>query len=498
MLIHVVWSRFSAKVSSPALLLERSPWDDYGYRTMFRAFYRSSDPSEPPVPLGRVKILQRGRFVPDVPSEFSQLDESFCSLGQEPEYYARFHERLILEATTVLRGLRDMAIDPKIAEQFTEEQGLRRSLLRFPNAELALEWGRALFVGTRENSGPPLDFAFRSHLPHFDSPHVLEFTFPRAKRSLGRIMAIAGRNGSGKTQLLGRLGLALSGLDQLSDDLVPRTPRRVVAISFNVFDNFTRPRDTVPGDAYRYYGLCAPPSRTAEHEPHTRLSLDQALERLKRSLRQIWTMGVGHQREWAQFLDTTGLFVSEPGLENILADAPPEPGRFDAKLDAFIQRLARASSGHQFLVFVVTALVESVRKDTVVLLDEMEAHIHPRLLSTVIRLLSDFLSERDAFAILATHSALVLQEIPASAIRIIRLSDRHPIIKDYPGESFGESLDEIIHEAFGLDESDRNYVSLLRRLAKETHERADIERQFKGLGLGARMLLREILEETER
>lgn len=494
MQIRVVQNRFAERGKQPEILLVRTPWDDHDYRTMFRAFYVSSDAEEPPTPLGRVKILQRGRNVPELPSELTQLDASFCSLGQEPEYYARLHDRRPADAIELLHRLRDLAVSPQIEQEFKEEPGFRLSLLRFPNAELALLRARSLFAITHKVLEAPLEFTFTAHIPHFDGPHVLDFSFPRPKRSLGRLFAIAGRNGCGKTQLLGRLGLALSGLDQLRGQIVPRTTRRVVAISFNPFDNFTRPRDNMPGDAYRYYGLRAPPSRTTEQEPHSRTSLDQALDRLKQSLRRIWTMGPEYQREWARFLDTSGIFDSEPELENVLAEPPADPTRFGASLDAFIKRLAHASSGHQFLVFVVTALVESVRQDSVVLIDEMEAHIHSRLLSTIIRLLSDFLIQRDAFAILATHSPLVLQEIPARAVRLIRLSDRYPVIKQYPGESFGESLDDILREAFGVEESDRNYASLLREMASETPDRAEIERQFNGLGLGARMLLREILE----
>ena len=57
------------------------------------------------------------------------------------------------------------------------------------------------------------------------------------------------------------------------------------------------------------------------------------------------------------------------------------------------------------------------------------------------------------------------------------------------------TLDEIIQEAFGVHENDRSYATILNEMVGEGLERGDIERRFDGLGYGARLLLRELLEK---
>ncbi len=78
------------------------------------------------------------------------------------------------------------------------------------------------------------------------------------------------------------------------------------------------------------------------------------------------------------------------------------------------------------LVFVATAVIESVRPGTVVLFDEPELYFHPNMLSTLLRLLYDALEQTDAYAVLATHSPIVVQEIPRRYLRIIRLEGGGP------------------------------------------------------------------------
>lgn len=56
------------------------------------------------------------------------------------------------------------------------------------------------------------------------------------------------------------------------------------------------------------------------------------------------------------------------------------------------------------------------RRKTLVLIDEPESHLHPPLLSAFIRALSDLLLDRNGLSIIATHSPVVLQEVPKRCV----------------------------------------------------------------------------------
>src|SRR4029077_1742647 len=71
------------------------------------------------------------------------------------------------------------------------------------------------------------------------------------------------------------------------------------------------------------------------------------------------------------------------------------------------------STGHKIVLLTLTRLVETVEERTLILFDEPESHLHPPLLSAFIRALSDLLIDRNGVAVIATHSPVVLQEVPA-------------------------------------------------------------------------------------
>jgi predicted ATP-dependent endonuclease of OLD family len=115
------------------------------------------------------------------------------------------------------------------------------------------------------------------------------------------------------------------------------------------------------------------------------------------------------------------------------------------------QIFRKLSSGHKIVLLTITKLVEKVEEKTLVLMDEPEAHLHPPLLSAFVRALSDLLINRNGVAIIATHSPVVLQEVPASCVwKIVRQglaarADRPEI------ETFAENVGVLTREVFGLE-----------------------------------------------
>ncbi|MFT3776237.1 MAG: AAA family ATPase [Minicystis sp.] len=500
---QIVESRYTRPEQVPCVLLERTTWDDYDRKTLFRAYF-VEEPGRFE-PLGRVKILQRGLLSPALPGEvFPELGEAFCSLGQDEAYYGRLARLGTERARRILSALRDLALTPEIEDAFANEPGLKLSLLRFPNAELARTEARNLFgVGAGHSASPrELAFTFSTRLHGFAGNHVVPFRFPSGKDRLGRIVAIAGRNGTGKTQLIARLARVLSGLGVEVPEMSRMDPdrrARVVVVSFNAFDHFTIPMNNIPGGDYSYYGLRPPPRRTPDGAVRSEVNVAYALERLRASIEQIWSLGPRYQKDWSALLEKTGVLRSEPGLDDPFPAEATTRAEIGERIAAFTERLKSASAGHQLLVFVATALVESVRAGSVVFLDEPETHLHPKLLSTLICVLYEMLAEREAYGVIATHSPVVLQELPGRSIQLLHLAEgRLPLVKSYPRESFGETLDEIVEEAFGVGEDDRSYRTILEQLVGAGRSRDEIEAKFDGLSYGPRMLLRELLEGERR
>lgn len=188
-------------------------------------------------------------------------------------------------------------------------------------------------------------------------------------------------------------------------------------------------------------------------------------------------------------LETDRVF-SDAGLVD-LADSQIEGG--DVKTDA--RRIFELlSSGHKVVLLTITRLVESVEERTLVLLDEPEAHLHPPLLSAFVRALSDLLVDRNGVAIIATHSPVVLQEVPMSCCWKVRRVGERAIAERPELETFGENVGILTREVFGLEVTHSGFHKLIAdEVEGGSTFQAIVERFDNELGGEARALIRALV-----
>ena len=475
------WRQLVVLGDHPLVIVERGlPWDDHGYKTLFQIYYYEPGENDELRRLGAVKILQRGAKVTHFPSEeMHGLEESYCSLGQDLDYYENVWALGQEIAHVILRGLRDMAVDRAVHEAFQAEEGVEKSLLRSSSARIALRDAGRLLQGQTLIPTEPFRFAFSCKLEDqgFSEPHLIQFEFFPQDGQLGHIMALVGKNATGKSALLRALARSLSGLDTEIGVFLPELPflRRIIVIAYSAFDPYTffkrgRPED---GVAYRYCGL---------RNKVGGLDIDRAFEL---TARRLVRLREGKNKALLQdVMQRSGIFDVELHLQD-----PFATGDFDR----FVAQMRSLSAGHQIFLFVLTNLMATIRPGSLVLFDEPELHLHPNMLSSLMRLLHAVLEDFNSYAILATHSPQVLQEIPARSIRIMERDGSIPSQRPYPRESFGANLGEITELAFGINEQDRNYHHLLRdsarALGREWLERRADQVFERPLSLASSMLL---------
>ena len=161
--------------------------------------------------------------------------------------------------------------------------------------------------------------------------------------------------------------------------------------------------------------------------------------------------------------------------------------------------IRKMSSGHASVLLIITQLVAKVEEKTLVLLDEPESHLHPPLLSAFVRALSDLLDNRNGVAIIATHSPVVLQEIPRSCVWKIERTGK--ITNPYrPSvETFGENVGVLTREVFGLEVIKSGFHKLLTEKVATGKSYDEIVHEFKDqlgkdqLGNEAKILLKTLI-----
>ena len=448
----------SRSAELPRVVLTPNTWDDYGWKTTFDAAL-FEEPGMRPRALGPLRILQHGVKETRLDGQFETLGADFCSLGSTPLYYRALAEGRPATATAILRALRDVAFDETLQRDFEGDLGWAKSLLRTQRAREALGEGRRLFRDQAPLRPDRVAFRFKSRVG--EGHREIDVDLSRV-RPLGRLAAVIGPNGSGKTRLFGRLAHALLGYveEELGEELhgAPLLPGGVIAISWSAFDRFRLPivKDAL-SERYVYTGLrrFEPPDKRVGPRPEPmHPSSPRRYERLD--------LAFAAERAWKarSELDARGRWRVAERLERMTA-LEPRYARGLAHVEdfkAFSTSLARLSSGQQLLLFTILQLEADLLPGTMVLFDEPESHLHPTLLSAFLRELHDLLEHRDAFAILATHTPLVLQEIPGRQVSLLGVD----AADQYDGETFGETVSRLMDYAFGVGGEERNWRAIVR------------------------------------
>jgi len=152
------------------------------------------------------------------------------------------------------------------------------------------------------------------------------------------------------------------------------------------------------------------------------------------------------------------------------------------------------SSGHKIVLLTITRLVETVEEKTLVLVDEPEAHLHPPLLSAFVRALSDLLINRNGVALVATHSPVVLQEVPQRCVWIIRRTGTKSIAERPEVQTFGENVGLLTREVFGLEVTQSGFHKMLRDAVAQLPDYERVLHRFNDeLGDEARAIVQGLL-----
>lgn len=484
-------------------------WDDWGkYRTMFSLHIADEDGEVHRI--GSVKIGQKGlkpagrtsenHRAPSLPERFNELDDRYFSLGQDEDYYESLNKLSEALRSRVFKGLRDCAADLDIFHARRDEDVMSESLLRDVRESNVTGRLNRLARGDAKLT----KFAFTYHLPPAGrtSPATISFEVTPDAQPPTNVHVLIGRNGVGKTRCMRQLALTLLGresdeggstgiVEMQAEDTGGETAfAGLVLVSFSAFDEFEL--EPTAGDSMtcQQVGLRQPSSVSTRSKAKSfdDLGADFAnsLIRCKSGTRaERWRTAVTALEEDDLFAeaDVTSLLDAED----------------DANLKSRARRLfKKLSSGHAIVLLTVTRLVELVDERTLVLLDEPEGHLHPPLLASFVRCLSDLLVRRNGVAIVATHSPVVLQEVPRLCAWKLRRSGRRSVVERPTVETFGENIGVLTREVFGLQVTQSGFHRLLQDAVSNGLSYRRVLTKFEGqLGNEAKAIVQGLIAERD-
>lgn len=461
----------------PCIVYLVDNWDDYNFKTLYHLclFKKNGDKEV----LGDVKILQANNRNTKIPDLFSSLDPEFFSLGQDLKYYENMRKHLPKTHRKVLDALNDVVVKPQLLDEIETSSGFRNSLIRFNEAKLALRDGLATLEERPVEKG--YKFVYSGQIPGAEAGIPMDVDLQPDDPVPGRIFAIIGRNGVGKTQFLAKLArdlattkrLSMETASQVESAFEPARPlfSRVIALSFSAFDKFQRP-EPEKFFSYIYCGVrddSGGLSRRALEAKH--------LDYLKRIVVQ------DREDHWEQHV------ANVMGVPKRMVSITRHIEELETNLTPSM------SSGQSILAYFISAALAYLKEGSLVIFDEPEIHLHPSAVALLMQTLQALLQEFNSYAIIATHSPVVIQEVPRK--RVIRFEREGNITTSHTlgHESFGENITELTRMVFETVEIPNFYKKTLHALAKK-HDFNTVSEMFDNqLSLHAMAYLASMYED---
>ncbi|WP_405628015.1 ATP-binding protein [Streptomyces sp. NBC_01174] len=513
------------------------------YCTLYRLWFR--DGAEADRELGLVKIgyadlirgeqpLEAGSFASLGPGYDRRL--YWFSVGQNDSYYGNIRTLGPMLRAEILDGLCDIAYDEDLFDQAMLWDVAHASLLHAVTPQtVGVQFRRIAWGGLQFTD---YDFSYVAPAPPYEEvasePWRLSFAVRPNSTPPTNVHVLIGRNGVGKTTLLGDLASAVVAPEGRGAELgriewskaAPGTFVNVVSVAFSAFDPAQeRPesdegeddqaelkgwdpqnvpggsrgpsRSRSPSVAHWYVGL----AKVDEFGRPTgeRMSYEDLRKGFSKSVAEV--VAAGRVDRWIAALDRLG---SDPQFHQCpvhsFARDLRERGAFQKEDEKRAKVLFTSlSSGHAIVLLTMTRLVETVAEASLVLLDEPEAHLHPPLLASFVRAVSDLLTDRNGVAVIATHSPVVLQEVPRSCVWKIGRWDHggRPVRPEI--ETYGENVGILTHEVFGLEVAQSGVQAEIEKAVRECGSYEEVLARFGGqLGGEAKGLVRILLAYRER
>ena len=488
-------------------LLISDSWDDwFEFSTLFKLVVYDREGSRNLI--GAVKFgqfdLKKGEYYyakESLPKEFEYLPKQYFSLGQDDTYFDALNNLGDEYRDHILGALNEISVDDELYERAIQEKVTKVSLLRAVSQLTIREQYQRLARGEARLT----NYNFSYELPKFrgsklDSP-IVDFSVVPESQPPTNLHVLIGRNGVGKTHLLRSMIRSLldkpsslngkfsvnnestdSAFSVISKNL--NEPEDIfsslVSVTFSAFDpfeNFGERKDASDGIRYSYIGLQRP--QTKDGKQQLPKSTDMLANEFVRSA--LACLSGGRKKRWQDsitFLEYDELIEDSNIKEEVLSF-----DSVDINEEEWGKRIkkifSKFSSGHSIVLLSITKLVELVDEKTLVLMDEPEAYLHPPLLSAFIRAISSLLINRNGVGILATHSPVVLQEVPDSCVWKVHRSGQ--VIKAEKPEinTFGENIGTLTRDVFGLEVTHSGFHKLIAESVNEGLSFEQIEELFK-------------------
>lgn len=448
-----------------AIVPDLDSWNDYGFQ-LFATLHILGLGPDAPSPI-RLMFEGQDRTAPFLLQLFRErgdvirvedVERPYCSLLSSSISYKDIVERLGFElAVSALRKMGDAVVvraegsDTKRLE-LIDSDAFHVGVMRSSSAFDAYRRGGRHLRRTPaiEVDDAARSFAMGAVLPSAPNPYLLRFDFERDALFNDRVDVLIGRNGVGKTQLLRSV---VDGLVDRTSSVRERRVRflpkpnasRLLVFSSVISDPYPAAIPSWHGIDYEYFSM------TAQREA----GVDALLASLVSCKRGDHVGSLAIEGEVLQRLDVLEKILQPLDIWDAIF-LPLKPAQQGDRLHstliwegaryaalsaplnelgtiALVQQidwsrtvvifkeghLRQLSSGELAIFRFAAQAVGAIEQGSLLLFDEPETHLHPNYVSYFVEVLQTLLAATNSAAIVATHSAYVVREVPRHRVRVL-------------------------------------------------------------------------------
>ena len=171
---------------------------------------------------------------------------------------------------------------------------------------------------------------------------------------------------------------------------------------------------------------------------------------------------------------------------------------FEINKDELHDLLHRLSSGQLQIFLLLTHIYRFVHYDSLFIIDEPEVHLHPSAIVNFMSLLNELLRIFDSYAIITTHSPLIVREILGQNVFVMRRMENDDVyIGSCEHETFGEDVSVLYKDIFEYDESRSCFREYVNKLIEQNpdYEKVIDTIAIEGLSVNSRFSIRNMIVE---
>lgn len=426
----------------------------------------------------------------------SEFPDFFTMLFEMDDYRKIISRHGVEDGNGILASLNDLVYtrknNPKVEwyAAAIKSEAFAMSFMRNSHTMFAFYNATSVLSGVEyENlAAAESQISLNFKLSGFQNEHNFKFEFGFEGIVPKQIAVVIGKNGVGKSRALSKIvEFALSENEPLRGKGKQRPMLgKIVAISTpgETYSTFPEPQNN---GVIRYERLL--PQRSLKHDEG-----GYSLAEILIQLAKIHEHQIAGNTRWELFEEVVSEFCEISSLvigssTNSREDYVPLQSLVRGSEQRTLEAVRRTdkngivlrkndefeifplSSGQMSFIRLAAQICLTVENATLILIDEPETHLHPNLITEFVGMLNKILELTGSIAIVATHSAYLVREVPRSQVHVIQERNGFVDVVTPRLRTFGADVGAISEFVFGDD--------IINRLVKDVERRMIVNPQLR-------------------